>query len=379
MHKINVLSDNEVFIQQINKIPNYDINIINKNEVYDINTDYIIIFMNLIDINKIISNKNSLVRCFIVAKDEDTYIKLLKIDSDILKIKKCEIICYKGYIDNLINKLLEKVENINFNENVYTFFGCDSKVGSTSIVQGVAESIAEKNRDISIIVLFLDGQEGFDWVKDGVSEKSLFKIKAAIKNNILTVDNIKKNCLVLNKNLYLLKGETDFKEVMFYHENEIIKLINFCSTNFDLVIIDAGNINNIQYRMTYAGLISTNNRILITDQSSKSVRLFNKCRQQILKPLNIYNFKFIILNKYVKYSCLLKKENIIDKYNMPIVSIIPFVDNYDQALSEQNVTILSKDKQYKKQLNNIIFYIMKKLKNKDIISNNKRKLKLFRR
>lgn len=379
MHKINVLSENKLFTEQIKKIPNFDINIISMNEVYDTDTDYIIIFTNSISINTIISNKNNLVRCFIIAKDEDTYIKLLKIDSDILKLKKCEIICYKGYLDRLINDILQKLENNNFNQNVYTFFGCDSKVGCTSIVQGIAENISQKNKDISIIVLFLDGQEGFDWVKDDTADKSLFKIKAAIKNNILTVEYLKKNCLNINKNLYLLKGEINFKEVVFYHEDEIISLINFCSVNFDLVIIDAGNINNIQYRMTYASLISTKNRILITDQSPKSIKLFKKCIQQILNPLKINDFKFIILNKYIKYSCLLKKENIINEYDMPIISMIPFVDNCDQAMSDKNVTIFNKDKKYKKQINNIISYIMHRLKDKDIIITNKHKYKLFRR
>lgn len=378
MHKINVLSDNNLFIEQIKKIPNFNINIITKNEIYDINTDYIVIFMNLIDINSIITNKNNLIRCFIVAEDENTYSKLLRIDPDIMKLKKCEIICYKGYVNNLINNLLEKVESSSFNKNVYTFFGCDSKVGSTSITQGVAQHLVQNN-DISVIVLFLDGQEGFDWVKDDVKEKSLFKIKAAVKNNILTTQNLKKNCLSLNKNLYLLKGETNFKEVMFYHENEIINLISFCSMEFDLVIIDAGNINNIQYRMTYAALKCTNNRILITDQSPKSLELFNKCKNQILKPLNIDIFKFIILNKYIKYSCLLKKDNIITKYNMPIISILPFVDNCDQAVFDKDISIFNKDKNYKKQISNIIVYIMQKLNNKDIIINNKHKFKLFRR
>ncbi|HBB28130.1 MAG TPA: hypothetical protein DC000_02580, partial [Clostridiales bacterium] len=142
--------------------------------------------------------------------------------------------------------------------------------------------------------------------------------------------------------------------------NEINSLINLCKDNFDFVIIDAGNTMNLSLRMTYSALINSDNRILITDQMPKSYEMYIKGKNQVLEYLKISDFKFIILNKYIQNSVLPKKDELADKYQLPIIGVLPYLDFYYQAAIEKSISMFETEKNYKNVILTIVKYIEKK-------------------
>jgi len=181
-----------------------------------------------------------------------------------------------------------------------------------------------------------------------------------MKNNLLTFANLKESCYQYMPNLYMLKGEIAIKDNVYYHQSEINALINLCKNNFDFVVIDAGNTMNLQLRMTYSALINSDNRFLVADQLPKTLEMYQKGKQQILNDLDISNFKFLILNKHIKNSILQKKEDISDKYELPIMSTLPYLDYYFQACADKSPSIFETDIEYRDNINKIVEYIEKK-------------------
>ncbi|QSX04920.1 hypothetical protein JYG23_09470 [Sedimentibacter sp. zth1] len=359
MYKLNILSYDLTLIEKMNDIATIQVKKISEKDIINSDCDALVISNQIININTVLSIKNDNIKCFYLSNCDDEF---KNIDLAMLKVKNIIVIPPKRTVEQIIKLIIDNMYNISNENNVFSFFGADSKVGATSICQNTAIELSKRHKNKNILLLFLDGQDGFDWVKKENGNKSLADVKFILKNNLLTQKNFKDNCYTLRENLFLLMGETNIKDNVYYHQNEINELIQFCNNIFDIVLIDAGNTMNLQLRMTYSALINSDNKILVTDQLPKSYELYSKGKEQILTNLKIDNFKFIVLNKYLKSNTLYKKNEIIEKYKLPILCTIPFVEFYEQAVIEKDSTTFCFDSKYKAEILSLIKYIESKVK-----------------
>lgn len=370
--KLHVVSEDLELINSLKEINTLQVKTIDKNDINDSGANILVISNKFIKIRELITIKNNDVKCFYLSDEEDSSV-LDKLDPGILSLENIIVIPPKRTILQIQEYILNNIYEVNKENNVYAFFGTDSKVGVTSIAQAVAVNLSKRHKNKSVLMLFLDGQTGFDWI-DNTAKNCLADIKVALKNNLLTISSLKENCYQHTPNLFMLKGEIAIKDNVYYHQREINSLINICKDNFDFVIIDAGNTMNLQLRMTYSALINSDNKFLITDQFPKSYEMYQKGKNQILDDLKINDFKFLILNKYIKNSILLKKEDISDRYELPIISTLPFLDFHYQAVADKNISIFESEKIYKDSIIKLTEYIEKK---RGIIPMEKTKKSIF--
>ncbi len=357
--KTHIISEDLELINAFKDIPSLAVKTIQLDSINDSGADVLIVSNKIIDLRNLLTIKNTNKKCFYLSDDGDLD-DLKKIDSGVLSLREVIIVPPKRTVSQIQEFILNNILEVDSENNVFTFFGTDSKVGTTSIAQLIAINLAKRHKNKSVIMLFLDGQTGFDWIDSKYTKYCLADIKVALRNNLLTSANLKENCYQYAPNLFMLKGEIAIKDNVYYHQNEINSLINLCKDNFDFVIVDAGNTMNLQLRMTYSALINSDNKILVTDQLNKSYEMYIKGKNQILEDLKIDDFKFIILNKYIKNNILFKKEEIIDKYELAIVSTLPYIEFYYQAASEKNISMFETEKIYKEGINTVVEYIEKK-------------------
>lgn len=359
--KLNIISDDFELINKLKEVNALIVKSITEDELNENDIDVLVVSNRAISLNKLLSIKTTDATCFYLSSDDDSYKD--KVDLSILELRKIHIIPPKRTITQIQELILNKLFKTNNKNNVFTFFGTDSKVGTTSIAQLVALNLSKRHKSKSVLMLFLDGQTGFDWIDSTYNKSCLSDIKVALKNNFLTASSLKENCYQNAPNLFMLKGEISLEENVYYHQNDINSLINLCKDNFDFVIIDSGNTMNLSLRMTYSALMNSENRILVSDQMPKSYEMFIKGKNQVLEHLSISEFKFLVLNKYIQNNILPKKDELADKYQLPIIGVLPYLDFYYQATIEKSISMFETEKSYKNIILTIVKYIEKKCGN----------------
>lgn len=344
---LHVISNDLELVEELKNIEGIKLKQIDKKALNDSNADILVVSNEIIDIKMLLSTKTTEAKTFYMSKFSDNEL-LYSLDKKLLSLKNIVIIPPKRTVKQIQEFILSNIYKLETENNVFTFFGADSKVGVTSIAQLTALNIAKRNKEQRVLLVFLDGQTGFDWIEDKRNHSTcLADIQVALKNNFLDSKSLRDNCLRVFPNLYLLKGEIRIDENVCYNEHEINSLIDICKEAFDFVIIDAGNTMNLSLRMTYSALInSARNNILVSDQLPKSFEMYKKAKYQVMDDLKIDKFSVLILNKYIHDNSLLKKEEIVISYNLPVLTILPFVDNYYQAAADKNLAIFENDKTY---------------------------------
>ncbi len=344
---LHIISNDLELIEELKNIEGIQLKLIDKKDLNDSGADILVVSNEIIDIKMLLSTKTTNAKTYYMSKFSDNEL-LQALDNKLLSLKNIVIVPPKRTVKQIQEFILSNIYKLETENNVFTFFGTDSKVGVTSISQLTALNIAKRNKEQRVLLVFLDGQTGFDWVEDKRNQSTcLADIQVALKNNFLDSKSLRDNCLRVLPNLYLLKGEIRIDENVCYNEHEINSLIDICKEAFDFVIIDAGNTMNLSLRMTYSALInSSGNNVLVSDQLPKSFEMYKKAKYQVMDDLKIEKFSALILNKYMNDNLLLKKEDIVKNYDLPILTILPFVENYYQAAAEKNLSIFENDRVY---------------------------------
>lgn len=242
--------------------------------------------------------------------------------------------------------------------NIYTFFGCDSKVGTSSIIHNVALDLSKNHKNIKVIILNLDGKEGVDWIDDNDCKKCLTDLKLVLKNNIISKQNLESSVFKYKSNIHVLKGEKNISDSSYYNEEDIKNLLKLCRSCYDVILINAGNTRNINLLMTYTALTQGNN-ILITNQISNTYSLYEKIKKQIFNPLNIC-FHAVVVNKYTKNNKLEKVQDLEQKYKISVLAELPLLQEYSMvAENEKDMQLFNIDNNYKYNILKIVMYIEK--------------------
>lgn len=139
--------------------------------------------------------------------------------------------------------------------NIVTFFGADSKVGTTQLVSCLSNSIADKCRS-SVCLVFLNGEQGTEYFNMKFSE-NIDSIKIKLVSKLATRDEIHRITHMIKDGLYVIEGTKSILYRKEYQPEHIAYLLNLLSDMFDLVVVDAGC--NIDMAMPIAALTLSSN------------------------------------------------------------------------------------------------------------------------
>jgi len=251
-------------------------------------------------------------------------------------------------------QVASKVKKILYGEghekrnNSIIFFGADSKVGTSMIAHSVAEKLSE-NRDIKVLLAFLDGSPGLDYTRKCEHEQSIDTVRAKIINHILSNNELMGTCL-RRDGLYILPGTQSIVYRRYYHPEHIEALMEQLAEAFDVVIVDGGS--NIELGMTVGALNSTNHKFLVCTQQRTCLRHFKQIQSQVLSKLEINDF-CLIINKYFSNGQLPDRFQLTEEYGAPHICSVPYSEFSLQAEIEGRTIHKFHDPGYKEAINQI--------------------------
>lgn len=363
--KINVLSNDLELISILNDIEGSDVKTIDVEQIDEKKIDVVVISNNLLKIDKFInllaSSENKIKSLFFYLSDDSDHELLKKIDNKLLESHNIIVVPAKRTVLQIQKLIISKFYNTVDINNVIAFFGSDSKVGTSVISNLVALNLAKRSEEKNICLLNLHGQTGFDWIDNSKHETGLSDIRIAISNRILNGTTVKEISYRLLPNFYILKGEKNIETNRYYSYKEINALIKVCKECFDVVIIDAGNTNNLYLHQAYSSLINADTKILVTDNTSKSYEMYDIANNQIFAPLKIEEFQGLIVNKYFKTSHAKKDIELAEIYNLPLLAVLPYCEFYYQANYEKNPSLFLTDRRFKNNYQKMIKYVESKM------------------
>ena len=232
--------------------------------------------------------------------------------------------------------------------NIITFFGADSKVGTSMIAQSVAEKLSE-NQEIKVLLAILDGSPGMDYIQKYEASLSIDTVRAKVVNHILS-DNELIDACTESDNLYILQGTQSLLYRKYYHPEHIEALLLQLANIFDIVVVDGGS--NVELGMTIGALNSSRHKFLIVTQQSTCLRHYKQIKSQILSELEIKDFCMII-NKYISNGQLYDKNQLSDEYEAPHICSVPYSEFNLQAEIEKRTIHRYQESDYIKAIDEI--------------------------
>lgn len=237
-------------------------------------------------------------------------------------------------VNQLGNDLVHKNE-------VFTFFGADTKVGTTMLAQSVAKHLSDFSENVLFIPL--DGNFGDDYVKfDG--KFGLGDLKSKLQTQIASGSELREACVKTSSGYYVLPGLKSILTKQQFHPKHIAFLVEMMREQFDVVLLDAGS--NIELGMAISALNATPNRILVTTQQPQALKRFKQVQYQVLNKLSVDKF-LLVVNKYVDTSALSNAGLLEKEYGFPLVASLPYMEYGWQCEQEQTTLYEFKDDLYK--------------------------------
>lgn len=244
------------------------------------------------------------------------------------------------------------------NNNVITFFGADSKVGTTITAQGVAECLAE-NTFMKVGFLNLSGQPSFNYIKEAEGF-GLDIIKTKIFNFVLSDEELK-SAMVQKGNLHILPSVKTLSDLRYYKPKHIEYLINLATGIFDIVIVDAGYYPNSGL---YIGALNASNmRYLVATQQDACRTAFDLTREQLFKVQEIDTGSImLVINRYSEDIDLPNSYKLADEvYKMVHAAFLPNIPGAFWKTERDKRTLRGFDPFYDEKLNELVKVIAAQL------------------
>ncbi len=183
---------------------------------------------------------------------------------------------------------------------IISIIGGDSQVGTTMIAQSLGESLVLYGK--RVLVLFISGNYGNDFLKQGNCSIDDIGGKSDVENNFSRVREI----IEYSGGLAYVGGLKKIYELPFYSIDFVGKVANEIQEDFDYMIVDGGS--NINSPLTISSLVYADARFIVLTQHEKSVKRYRNIREVLLEPKQLKGR--IILNKYAEVEGLYTKEHV---------------------------------------------------------------------
>lgn len=347
-YKVHLISDNENLRRKLNKVT-YFKKIDMDTSLNAVNENITIVDDTIININDLLENRDEMSSQYIfyrVSHDNLRFSTKSILDSN-------NIILIGPYMtdDNVVEFVCQKVietYKFNVNKNIITFFGADTKVGTTQIAQCVAERITEKT-DSKVCLIFLDGEVGTEYTNIDF-KNNIDSIKIKLISGLVTVEEILDVAeMGRDKKLLIIEGTRSILYRKEYQPEHISQLLNVLSLACDVVVVDAGSY--IDRAMSISALTATNHRYLVTTQQANSLRRYNE-KRPILEILSLDDFQ-VIVNKHMQEGILLTNYDVAKTYGQPYLTKINFSRYALEAENDRKALIHYNDKEINKDMNKL--------------------------
>lgn len=237
------------------------------------------------------------------------------------------------------------------NQNVITFFGADSKVGTTITSLAVAESLAQ-NTVLKVGFLNLSGQPSYDYLlrSEGYG---LDIIKMKIFNYVLSADELI-SAMVQRGSLYILPSVKTLTDLRLYRPKHVEYLVNLATSVFDVVIVDAGYYPNSG--LYIGALNSTQLRYMVATQQDACRAAFDLTKEQLFKVQDISTESvMLVINRYTDEIDLPNTYKLADDvYRMVHAAFLPNVPAAFWKTEREKRTLKGLDTYYDSQLNELV-------------------------
>lgn len=273
---------------------------------------------------------------------------------------KIKIVPPKLTVTQIVQTVVSNViGSVNFSDdNIFVFFGADSKVGTTMVSQSVAELISNNHPALKILYVSMSGMPGVDYFSNTFID-GLDTLKVKLTNSILNIDEIISSCVNVKNGLFVLKGTESFTERRHYHVKHVENLLKLVKHEFDLVILDAGS--NIELGLTIGSLRASNNKFLVCTQQNRVLNHYKSMEEQILSKLQINDF-MLVVNQHIQNSSLLSDFEIAKEYKGSVyLTSVPYLEWGWQCEKERHSLLKHEDKKYTEAINMVSKVVLKKI------------------
>lgn len=352
---ILIISKDVELIEKMKKIESFKITVsssICENSIFD-EIETIVASDLLANVNDILRIKSNFrnIKIFYMISNEN-----ISSNTDILHNEGIFVIPPKKTKNQIVLEILNtiKPEELLNENNIFVFYGADSKVGTSMISQSVSEAISEKFNG-NILYLFLD-ESGGDYLDVPFTE-SLDSLKVKLINNVLSEEELFNACTKIRNNFYAFKGTFSLPFKRHFNPKHIESLIEIAKKRFEIVIIDAGN--SYELGLAIGALNSCpSNSFLVATQQEKTIKAYKLKKEQILDKLKITNF-MLVMNKYIEGNNLISPYNLANDMQLTLVSTVSYSDFGWQSESDKN-TLLKYDDVFRKEIDKLASLILKK-------------------
>ena len=184
-------------------------------------------------------------------------------------------------------------------KKVFTFHGADHKCGCSMISQCVAEKIAKKRPDLSVLLVHAE-ESGCAGYSPRVGE-SMERIRPYLAERMLDVCDIVKKS-EYKDNLYIISGTDRPGSSESFHPDMAEFFLKTISQSFDIVICDSGA--NMEHGLSLGAMFSSDLIYIVLIQSESAFK-----RYEWLMPLYgklALNLGGYVLNKFTRQSAYTK-------------------------------------------------------------------------
>lgn len=180
--------------------------------------------------------------------------------------------------------------NVKKYDNVYSFFGSDSKVGVTMIITSLAELLAEYNK---VLVINANRKSGLDYCGIIDNYLGIDELQNKLYSNILEYEDLRK--MIINyKKIDIIPGVKELERCRYFRVEDIYSILDLVYDKYDLILIDAGS--DFEYNALAIGSLScTNNTVLVTTQQETVIREMK--RVLFLSERMDIKFNNLLINK----------------------------------------------------------------------------------
>lgn len=233
-------------------------------------------------------------------------------------------------------------------KEIITFFGGDSKVGTTMIMQSFSEELEKRGEKVLMIFA---SSEAYDEFLEDRMELTIDSLRENEEINKADVEKI----IYKKDNLSYIRGCDKFLKIRYFNVSLLEKVVEICSQDFDYIVIDGGH--NYQYPLPISSLKVATKRYFVLTGNSKTISRFDWMYKNILhakKVMAISDRDEIILNFTEKEDKTYSKE-MLEKIYKRKVSTIPKVFNGHFSEDKRETLLkMPNSSRFREGINNLI-------------------------
>ena len=260
--------------------------------------------------------------------------------------------------------------NVEKYTHVYTFFGADSKVGTTMIATSLAKLLAETNK---VLLIYANKKPSLSYVDSGQEARGIDNLQIKLESNVLDIEDIN-DIIISIDGLDIIPGVRELELCRKFKVQDINEIIDIVMDKYDIILIDAGC--DFEYNAMAVGALSvTDNTVLVTTQQETAVKEMNRV-MSLARKMKL-QFNELLVNKLQPSGVAVIEVEELQKLT-GIKHLMGEIKNspYSWQSESDYSTLIPLDKTFKKKLEEISIDIAENLYiNKPSSANEKRGLR----